>query len=187
MTSLTIRERQPADLPGCVDLLAEVHRVDGYPLNWPSDPTRWLCPPELWHAWVAAADDGALVGHLAAHRTPPTAHDAPARASVELARLFVAPDFRRRRVGANLLRQAREWAADRRLGLILEVVDQGRSPAVALYEREGWRHAATETASWCAPDGSAVTLRRFVLPVADPQARDGPAEGDPAEGEPASH
>ncbi|MBQ1024960.1 GNAT family N-acetyltransferase [Micromonospora sp. C95] len=169
MTSLTIRERQPTDLPGCVDLLTEVHRVDGYPLSWPSDPIRWLCPPELWHAWVAEAGDGALLGHLAIHLTPPTAHDARGRPTAEVARLFVAPTLRRRRVGTNLLRQARRWAAQRHLDLTLDVVEQGRSSAVALYEREGWRHVATETTSWCAPDGSAVTLHQFVLAVGDVQ------------------
>jgi hypothetical protein len=79
MASIIIRERQPLDLPGCVALLAEVHRVD----------------------------------------------------------------------------------------LTLEVVDQGRPPAVARYERDGWRQIATETAEWRAPDGSAVALRRFALPVRD--------------------
>ncbi|GAB3838180.1 GNAT family N-acetyltransferase [Micromonospora andamanensis] len=176
MTSLTIRERQPADLPGCVDLLAEVHRVDGYPLNWPDDPTRWLCPPELWRAWVTETRDGGLAGHLAVHRTPPAGHGAPGRPTAEVARLFVAPTFRRRRVGAYLLRQARRWAAEQHLDLALEVVDQVRSPAVALYEREGWRHVATETARWNAPDGSEVTLRRFVLP-----AGDGPGQGRPGQ------
>ena len=161
MTSLILRDRNHSDLPGCVDLLAVVHGTDGYPLNWPADPYRWLSPPELRHAWVAEADGAGLVGHLAVHRTPPTAGGGPERA--EVARLFVAPVFRRRRVGTALLGQARRWAVDCHVDLTLEVVDQRRSPAVALYERDGWRHTATVAAGWAAPDGRPVALRRYVL------------------------
>ncbi|MDG4798167.1 GNAT family N-acetyltransferase [Micromonospora sp. WMMD1082] len=192
MNALIIRDREPTDLPGCVGLLAEVHRHDGYPLNWPADPYRWLHPPELCHAWVAEADAAGLVGHLAVHLTngdpdqpdhadqDSTGQDStgpdragPDRAGperAEVARLFVSPAFRRRQVAIGLLRAARRWATDRRMDLTLEVVDRQRSPAVALYERDGWRHAATVTADWTAPDGAPVTLRRY-LASADPPRR----------------
>ncbi len=133
-----------------------VHRADGYPLHWPTDPHGWLWPPEQQHAWVAEDDEAGLVGHLAVHSSDDeTGH--------EVSRLFVAPTFRRRHVGTALLRQARRWAVDHRVGLTLEVVDRQRSPAVALYERDGWRHTATVTADWTAPDGGPVTLRRYTL------------------------
>ncbi len=155
MIPFIVRGRDPVDLPGCVEVLAAVHRSDGYPLNWPVDPYRWLCPSRLWHAWVAEAGGAGVVGHLAVHRVPTD------RNRAEVGRLFVAPDFRRRQVGTALLRQARRWAAARHLTLVLEVVDDRRSPAAALYERDGWRHTGTETAGWTAPDGSPVTLRRY--------------------------
>ncbi|WP_341720800.1 GNAT family N-acetyltransferase [Micromonospora sp. FIMYZ51] len=168
MEQLTVRDRDGSDLPACVEMLAEVHRSDSYPLNWPVEPYRWLSPPGLRHAWVAEADDAGLVGHLALHQVPATGDD---QERAEVSRLFVAPAFRRHRVGIALLAQARRWATEHRIELILEVVDDRRSPAVALYERDGWQHTATETADWTAPDGSPVTLRRYALPPGGQVAR----------------
>ncbi|PZG18829.1 GNAT family N-acetyltransferase [Micromonospora craterilacus] len=173
MTPLVIRNRKHSDLPGCVDLLAVVHGTDGYPLNWPADPYRWLSPPEQHHAWIAEADGAEVVGHLAVHHALPEDGEAGA---AEVARLFVAPAFRRRRVGTALLRQARRWAARHDTDLTLEVVDHQRSPAVALYERDGWRHTATVAAGWTAPNGAPVTLRRYVVASGAPEPADSTAE-----------
>ncbi|MFI6262776.1 GNAT family N-acetyltransferase [Micromonospora sp. NPDC051006] len=161
MDTVTIRDRTPADLRRCADLLAEVHRLDGYPLNWPTDPQRWLSPPDLQHAWVAEVGGGP-VGHIAVHgaAAPPRPQSAPA----EVGRLFVAPAVRGHGVAGALLRRARRWATDRDRELLLEVVDRPGSTAVALYERTGWRHTRTSTADWTAPDGSPVTLRHYALP-----------------------
>jgi GNAT superfamily N-acetyltransferase len=150
MNDVTIRDRRPADLPGCVAVLAEVHRHDRYPLNWPSDPVGWLSPPTVLGAWVAEISAGAVVGHVAVHR--------PA----EVSRLFVAPTARGQHVGAELLGHARRWATAHGIGLTLEIVDESRSaPAIALYERTGWRHVDTVTATWRGPDGRPVRLRRY--------------------------
>jgi GNAT superfamily N-acetyltransferase len=186
MDTVTIRDREPDDLRRCAELLGEVHRCDGYPLNWPSDPLRWLCASDVLHAWIAEAG-GAVVGHVSLHRgaaapaahqnaapaapaapaahqnSAPAARQHPAAGTVEVGRLFVAPAFRRRHVATGLLQQARRWAADHHAGLTLEVVDDGRSAAIALYEGSGWQHADTTAANWTAPDGSAVTLRRYTI------------------------
>ncbi|MGK5740498.1 GNAT family N-acetyltransferase [Micromonospora sp. URMC 103] len=179
----TIRDRQPTDVPACVDVLAEVHRLDGYPLNWPADPKGWLRPAELLRAWVAEDEEGTVVGHVALHRTdgPPTERtDGPPlenagepptfrpalehESAAEVARLFVAPRARGHHVARRLLERVRQWAAGRGLALTLEVVDGPGSAAVALYERSGWRHTGTTTADWTDPAGSPVTMRHYSLP-----------------------
>ena len=153
MADLTIRDRQPADLPTCVAVLTEVHRHDRYPLNWPADPGGWLSPAGILRAWVAELPAGAVVGHVALHQ---------ATGGAEVSRLFVAPTARGHHVGARLLSHARRWAAAHRLDLTLEIVDESRSaPAIALYERTGWRHVDTVTATWSGPDGQPVRLRRY--------------------------
>ncbi|MDG4838917.1 GNAT family N-acetyltransferase [Micromonospora sp. WMMD967] len=163
MTTPRIRRRRAADLDGCVAALAEVHRVDRYPVNWPADPRRWLSEPRPDHAWVAVADDAAIVGHVAVHRVVPgPAGASPARPTAEVARLFVAPGARGSALGSALLDRVRRWANARGTALVLEVTSDNAA-AAALYERTGWRCTGTSTAPWTAPDGSAVSLRHYTL------------------------
>lgn len=160
---MKIRDRQPADLDQCVEALAVVHHFDGYPLNWPADPHRWLCPMDTLHAWIAQADIGAVVGHVALQRvTPPnTADESPTQPIAEVSRLFVVPAARRQTIATGLLQHAQQWAADHGLHLTLEVTNDERSAAIALYERTGWRHTHTTEANWTAPDGKPVSLRHY--------------------------
>ncbi|MEV7989426.1 GNAT family N-acetyltransferase [Micromonospora sp. NPDC085948] len=164
-----IRRRRATDLDGCVAALAEVHRVDRYPLNWPTDPHRWLREPHPARAWVAiAADataedaDGAIVGHVSVHRLPGPATGPPARPTAALARLFVVPGARGLALGSALLARARQWANARGIDLVLDVTCDDAA-ATALYERTGWRCTGTSTAPWTAPDGSPVSLRHYAL------------------------
>ncbi|MEU4401543.1 GNAT family N-acetyltransferase [Micromonospora orduensis] len=154
-----VRRRRATDLDGCVAALAEVHRVDGYPMNWPTDPHRWLCEPRPARAWVAVTPDAAIVGHVAVHRL-----SGPARPTAEVARLFVAPAARGLALGDALLARARQWADERATDLVLEVAVRDAA-AVALYERTGWRCTGTRTAPWTAPDGGPVSLRTFTAPA----------------------
>ncbi|MFG1653206.1 GNAT family N-acetyltransferase [Micromonospora sp. NPDC049275] len=158
MSPPRIRRRRAADLDGCVAALADVHRVDRYPLNWPADPHRWLREPHPARAWVAVDAGGTIVGHVAVRRLPDSAEEPTA----EVSRLFVAPAARGSALGTALLVRARHWADARGLRLMLEVVADSPA-AVALYERTGWRCTGTGTASWTAPDGSPVSLRRYTV------------------------
>ncbi|WP_433319054.1 GNAT family N-acetyltransferase [Micromonospora sp. CA-269861] len=158
-----IRRRRATDLDGCVAGLAEVHRVDRYPLNWPADPHRWLREPHPARAWVAVDDDAAIVGHLAVQRVPDPAGGPLARPTAEVARLFVVPKARGLALGSALLDRARQWANKRETDLVLELA-AGGAAAAALYERAGWRCVGTSTAAWVAPDGSPVSLRHYTLP-----------------------
>ena len=162
MTLPRIRRRRATDLDGCVAALAEVHRVDGYPLNWPADPHRWLREPQPARAWVAVDADAAIVGHVAVHRVPHPADGPHARPTAEVARLFVSPAARGMALGSALLARPRQWATARQVDLMLDVV-AGGTAAIALYERTGWLRTGTSTAPWTAPDGGAVSLRHYAL------------------------
>ncbi|WP_309232109.1 GNAT family N-acetyltransferase [Micromonospora tarensis] len=150
-------------------MLAEVHRLDGYPMNWPVDPHRWLCDPRPARAWVAVDADRTIVGHIAVHRAAAPAEGQFARPTAEVARLFVSPAARGMALGGALLARARRWANERATDLVLEVA-VGDTAAVALYERTGWRCTGTRTAPWTAPDGGSVSLRHFTV-RSDPPPR----------------
>ncbi|MET8357289.1 GNAT family N-acetyltransferase [Micromonospora sp. NPDC005171] len=162
MTPPRIRRRRATDLDGCVAALAEVHRVDRYPLNWPADPHRWLREPHPARAWVALDADAAIVGHVAVHRIADQVDGPPGRPTAEVARLFVTPKARGLALGSALLDRARRWADKRATDLVLELA-AGGTAAEALYERAGWRCVGTSTAPWTAPDGSPVSLRHYTL------------------------
>ncbi|WP_078843932.1 GNAT family N-acetyltransferase [Streptomyces albus] len=183
-----IRPRADADLGPCARLLADVHAGDGYPVNWPDEPARWLTPPALLTAWVAELD-GRVAGHAVLSRSG-TDDAAPAvwsaRAGREISatavvnRLFVAPAARGRGVGALLLGRAVEEARARGLHPVLDVLASDTG-AVALYERLGWRFLAAVRQRW-SPDGT-VTVRCYAAPP--PGAPTGSAAqrpGDPHEG-----
>jgi len=59
--------------------------------------------------------------------------------------------------------RAVSWARENRLRLVLEVVDEGRSSAIAFYEAHGWELTHTGVADWIGPDGAPVTLRHYRL------------------------
>jgi ribosomal protein S18 acetylase RimI-like enzyme len=157
LAGVMVQQRRPVDLPGCVAALAEVHRLDGYPTRWPDDAAGWLSPARLLAAWVAV-EAGTVLGHVALHAG--TEDIEP----VSVSRLFVRPAGRGRRLGEALLSTATDHAASRGLGLVLDVVDEQRSAAIALYERLGWRYAGRRAADWLTPDGIRPRLRRYVLP-----------------------
>ncbi|GAA3926326.1 hypothetical protein GCM10022244_39580 [Streptomyces gulbargensis] len=150
-----LRPRSDDDLEACVRVLAEVHRADGYPVDWPARPGAWLAPAAGLGAWVAERD-GAVTGHVALA----AAGDgdlAPAlwsgrngsrtAATAVVGRLFVAPWARGRGLGALLLGRAVEEARGRGLHPVLDVVASDTA-ATALYERLGWRRLATVAQHW---------------------------------------
>ncbi|MBV1855470.1 GNAT family N-acetyltransferase [Catellatospora tritici] len=149
-----IRPRDLADLPGCVTALAAVHASGtGYPTRWPADPIAWLTPGDVEQGWVALLDD-MVVGHVLLRDTPGHGHN--------ISRLFVSPAAQGAGVASALLGAAVDWARARELPLMLEVTAHAAA-AIALYERTGWRRTGTSAAAWTAPDGSPVTVHRYVL------------------------
>lgn len=153
--SPSIRPRDESDLDACVRVLAEVHRRDGYPLNWPARPEAWVAQAASLGAWVAELD-GRLIGHVGLSRggegdmAPGLWSDrngvAPERTAV-LSRLFVAPGARGHGVGAHLVGRAVREARRRGLHPVLDVVASDTA-AAALYERLGWERLATVEQRW---------------------------------------
>jgi GNAT superfamily N-acetyltransferase len=166
---MPIRVREKEDVTDCVALLRQVHQVTGYPSGWPEDPGGWLTPAGLVAAWVAE-HDGLIVGHVALVR------GARAQCLLQatgggpdqlggIARLFVDPAATRQGVARALLEAATAEAWARGLQPVLDVVDDSR-PAIALYERSGWKLAGTQTATWTTPAGVSPMLRYYVGPFA---------------------
>jgi GNAT superfamily N-acetyltransferase len=166
---MSIRAREPADLPGCVAVLRRVHELSGYPVVWPADPARWLTPSGLIRAWVACRD-GAITGQvgLTAGAPDPCLIEATGREDGQLAgiaRLYVDPAARGAGLGGELLDVAAGWARAAGLLPTLDVVDDA-GPAIALYERAGWRLAGTGLATWKDRNGELARLRYYVSPPA---------------------
>ncbi|MEU6554227.1 GNAT family N-acetyltransferase [Streptomyces sp. NPDC046915] len=136
-------------------VLAEVHRRDGYPVNWPDQPAEWLSSGALLGSWVAELE-GRVVGHVSLSQggdgdLAPTLWSqrtgATRGATAVVGRLFVAPQARGHRIGAQLIGQAVEEAQQRGLHPVLDVVACGTA-AAALYERLGWELMATVEQQW---------------------------------------
>lgn len=170
---MSVRRRCPDDLPGCVRTLEIVHVVDRYPMRWPADPPGWLSPRGLRAAWVAERE-GAVVGHVSVvggTANPETAARAGLlpHLSCSVSRLFVAPSGRGRGLGAELLGVASCFALAEGLELMLDVIEDG-GPAVALYERLGWRLVQRRTADWTTPEGDRLPARVYFAPQGGPPA-----------------
>lgn len=163
-------------MDACVGLLAEVHEGDGYPVNWPADPSDWLAGDAPLGAWVAELD-GRVVGHV--RLSPAEADDvAPAlwseRAGVAVgatavvSRLFVAPSARGHGIGALLMNRVEREAQGRGLHPVLDVVSTDAS-AAALYERLGWALLDVVEREW--GPGRRVALRCYAAPSRDESGR----------------
>lgn len=162
-----MRLRLPDDLPGCARVLAAVHAADGYPSQWPADPAAWLTPPGLAAAWVAEGA-GTIAGHVGMVQGPGDSvvsalTGAPPDRLAWLTRLFVAPAARGRQLGASLLDAVRGHATAHGLQLMLDVVDDG-GPAVALYDRLGWRVVDRRIADWITPEGRRLPILVYIAP-----------------------
>lgn len=145
-----IRPREQQDLGRLKMIAGAVHATDGYPLYTPDDDFLGLLDtPEAITAWVAVVD-GEIIGQISLHSRSSTqvmalAVDQLGVASDQLgvvARLIVDPSSRRVGVAKALLDTAEQDAVDRGLVPILDVVDRF-APAIALYERQGWKRLGT--------------------------------------------
>jgi GNAT superfamily N-acetyltransferase len=156
-TQSRVRPRTDDDVQACVRVLAEVHRQDGYPVNWPARPGDWLTQASALGSWVADLD-GRVAGHVGLTRGA-EGDLAPVlwgerngtsgeRAAV-VGRLFVAPWARGHGIGALLIGRAVEEARHRGLHPVLDVVASDTA-AAALYERLGWTRLATVDQRWSA-------------------------------------
>jgi GNAT superfamily N-acetyltransferase len=160
-----IRARTTADLPACIAALRAVHKVDGYPAEWPSTPEEWLTPSKLTDARVADID-GIVVGHvgIGAGSVPPAARDIlPGNAFASVTPLYVSPTVRGIGIGRRLLDAAIAMAAARGLRPVLDV-ETGGAAAIALYEQAGWRRVHCGPGDWITVDGREALLHYYIGP-----------------------
>lgn len=167
MNDLTIRPRTNADLPAAAKALVNVHETDGYPVEGVSDPEGWLQSDALLTAFVAELD-GRIVGHVAITRpqngdaAAELYHAAPGESIAMLGRLFVVSDARGVGAARQLMGAAAKFARDRRMRLLLDVMEKDKA-AIRLYERLGWtRLGATEHD---AGDGRSVPALAMLSPA----------------------
>ncbi|MEV6110461.1 GNAT family N-acetyltransferase [Streptomyces sp. NPDC051940] len=153
--TIAIRPRTEDDIETCVRVLMDVHRQDGYPVNWPDRPEEWLSSGSPLGVWVAELA-GRVVGHVALARSG-AGDVAPglwsertgksASLTAVVGRLFVGPAARGHGAGALLIGRAVEEARRRGLHPVLDVVASDTA-AAALYERLGWERLATVEQRW---------------------------------------
>ncbi|MFC8521088.1 GNAT family N-acetyltransferase [Streptomyces sp. NPDC057257] len=146
-----IRPRNDKDLPEASKALVEVHAVDGYPVEGVENPQAWLTPAGMLQAWVAEKDSE-IVGHVTVSRPQGEvavslylhqSHVAESQVAV-LARLFVHPKARKDSLGRRLVQAATEYAKERNLRLVLDVMVKDAA-AIRLYERLGWQSLGKAT------------------------------------------
>jgi GNAT superfamily N-acetyltransferase len=164
-----IRLRQETDIAAAAVGLAQVHALDGYPVEGVSQPEAWLTPPGMIASWVAEIS-GTLAGHVLISRPKGEeavslwlnqSHDAEEKVAV-LARLFVLPQARKRSVGEKLLAEAVSYANRHGIRLVLDVLLKDAA-AIRLYERSGWKRIGSASHSFGA-DQRAEALC-FVSPM----------------------
>ncbi|MCP5028808.1 MAG: GNAT family N-acetyltransferase [Actinomycetia bacterium] len=164
-----IRPREKDDFGPLETIARAVHKSDGYPLYMPDDDFRGLLDSaDAIAAWVAVTDDN-LIGQVSLHsRSSPEVNAfivdqlglAEDRLGV-VARLIVDPSRRRAGVARALLETAEQAAIDRGLTPILDVVDQF-TPAIALYERQGWKRRGTVSIDL--PDATTINEHIYTAP-----------------------
>jgi GNAT superfamily N-acetyltransferase len=147
--------------------LEEVHRRDGYPVNWPVRPGEWLTQASALGSWVAELD-GRVAGHVSLSRAGDgdvapvlwsERNGTDREHAAVIGRLFVAPQARGRGIGALLMDRAVEEARHRGLHPVLDVLASDTA-AAALYERLGWTRLATVEQRWSA--SQVVTVHCYI-------------------------
>ena len=159
---MDIRSRHDNDLAPLAAEIERSNRADHWPPHWPSfdDGFRleqYLAAGEELAAFVAVDGDSA-VAHVALHQDAAAAVVERATGALGLpssklafvARLYVAPEARRRGVAAKLLARVATHARDLGRSPILDVWDQ-LGPANSLYEASGWHAVGSVTIAFRSP------------------------------------
>ena len=157
-TRVTIRPREPGDVPRLVELLAAQQADTGYPVHWPLPfpVEEFVVRRAELGAWVAGDGDAdSVLGHVALLDVGPgweadgwcEGTGLPASELAAVAVLFVDPAAVGRGIGSALLARAVERARALARTPVLDVVSES-TPAVRLYERHGWRVVGEARPPW---------------------------------------
>ncbi|GEQ14626.1 hypothetical protein KLO01_26730 [Knoellia locipacati] len=153
---MTIRERQPDDLPVLVTLLGEQQPATSYPQRWPLPypAEEFIVRPGELAAWVAL-DDGEVVGHVSVTALTDgrmaadwvEATGLPSDGVAEVSVLFVAGGRHGAGIGGMLLDTAMAEIRGRGLTPMLDVVGEDTSAGL-FYRRRGWRTVGRARPPW---------------------------------------
>lgn len=154
MPDSSVRTRTEADVEAACDLLRDVYKTDGYPVEGTSDALGWLTPSELIEAWVAEDPSLGIIGHVLVSRPLATTKAVDVWISrggsrdqtAVLGRLFISSKARGLGVGAALTQEASHWAEQRGLRLVLDVMSKDLA-AIKLYRTLGWQDLGAATHS----------------------------------------
>ena len=163
-----IREKRVEDASACLELLMQVHQLDGYPPHLPENVPAFITPHYEVAAWVAERGRR-IIGHVALHQASvdPTLDAAqratglPAERLVVISRLFTAPALRQAGIGRALLRHATSQAVSRGQRAVLDV-GQTQTAPIALYESEGWERV--ESLALRVDESAVLALWIYVSP-----------------------
>lgn len=146
-----VRPRRPEDIPKLAKALAEVQKVEGYPVKIGfNDLTEFITPPDAFQEFAAVLN-GEPVGNIVLTDAVGTeVHDAwlekggdPKRPTVNFGRYFVSRDARGAGLGRKLVEAACQWSRDNGRVMMLTVIyKQNPVKAIKLYEANGFRHLA---------------------------------------------
>jgi ribosomal-protein-alanine N-acetyltransferase len=142
----TVRDMSEADLPMVVwleDTVLEQGRPVAVWARLLADPAR--------RAWVAEAPPGRVAGFIAV---------AAAADEVEIEQFAVAPEARRKGLGAALLDRALAWAKGEGVAVCHLEVRRRARPARALYARFGFAQVGVRAGYYRSPPDDALRLAR---------------------------
>ena len=141
---VTIRPRNPSDIPTLIQILTQVHHLTGYPVDGPSTFFKKLQPANALQSIVALFNEN-LAGHAQIQTTsglnPAVIEYITASRPIEsfasLVSLFVDPSIQGKGIGARLVEEALIWSRREGKRLVLVVLDKDQA-AIRMYDRMGW-------------------------------------------------
>ncbi|KAF1841689.1 acyl-CoA N-acyltransferase [Cucurbitaria berberidis CBS 394.84] len=142
--AVTIRPREPSDLPALIRILTDVHILTKYPVDGPSTFSAKLENPNALSSIVALCD-GNLAGHaqlqsasvLNSAVIESLISHAPITSFATLVSLFVDPRLQGKGIGARLVEEVVAWGNKEGKRLVLVVLEKDVA-AIRMYERMGW-------------------------------------------------
>jgi ribosomal protein S18 acetylase RimI-like enzyme len=131
---------ETCDCPALNEFRTPTEIVDGYRLSPQFDSHFWRL------ATLGNKPAGCLI--LTAHRAeqpPPIEREKAAVGAIEISYMGLVPQYRKRGLGRALLIEAVKIAKQHHASRMVLAVDRENSPAIALYQRQGWTEAAKES------------------------------------------
>ncbi|KAJ4374181.1 hypothetical protein N0V83_002922 [Neocucurbitaria cava] len=150
-TEITIRPRDPSDIPTLITILTAVHTQSSYPVDGPSTFLQTPTPNALLS--LVALYNSTLAGHAqllpasvlnsVVTESLKSTHDAPITSFATLVSLFVDPKLQGKGIGRRLVEEAVAWGRKEGRRLVLVVLEKDGA-AIRMYEGMGWERGGVE-------------------------------------------